>query len=386
MRYVKPHYFDEFKCTADKCQDTCCAGWKIMIDDASLKKYMNIPGSFGNRMINSLDFVDGSFLQKEGRCSFLNEKNLCDIVIQMGEDYLCDTCNRYPRHIEEFEGVREMSLSISCPEAAKLVLGCKDNIVLLEKEDDEEDPLEDEFEDFDLLLFTKLQDARSIMFDILKQREVQNEEGDSQYISVWQRIRVILELAGKLQKCLDSNRIYDMDEILQVYHETYKEMLTKDVSLMGEEERFYKIKKHFHMLERLERMRDEWSKLLQEAWDVLYAKEAADYLEIRKQFLQNYGNGGKHQAEWEVFLENLMYFFIYTYFCGAVYDDWIYSKVALAAFSVCYVQEFVMFWYVMSDKNIDKQEWVSLAYRYAREVEHSDDNLNMLEEWLQDLR
>ena len=34
----------------------------------------------------------------------------------------------------------------------------------------------------------------------------------------------------------------------------------------------------------------------------------------------------------------------------------------------------------MADKHIDMQECVELAYRYAREVEHSDENLNVLEE------
>ena len=89
------------------------------------------------------------------------------------------------------------------------------------------------------------------------------------------------------------------------------------------------------------------------------------------------------QKEWHVFKRNLLMFFLYTYFCGAVYDDWIYSKVALSVFSVIFVQEFVMCRYILADNIIDKHEWVQLAYRYAREVEHSDDNLNLLEEWLQ---
>ena len=39
MRYLKPHFYDKFVCTAGDCPDTCCAGWQIMIDDASLEKY-----------------------------------------------------------------------------------------------------------------------------------------------------------------------------------------------------------------------------------------------------------------------------------------------------------------------------------------------------------
>ena len=44
MRYLKPHFYDKFVCTAGDCPDTCCAGWQIMIDDASLEKYKNVQG------------------------------------------------------------------------------------------------------------------------------------------------------------------------------------------------------------------------------------------------------------------------------------------------------------------------------------------------------
>ena len=46
MRYLKPHFYDKFVCTAGDCPDTCCAGWQIMIDDASLEKYKNVQGEF----------------------------------------------------------------------------------------------------------------------------------------------------------------------------------------------------------------------------------------------------------------------------------------------------------------------------------------------------
>ena len=41
MRYVKPHFYDSFVCTAGDCPDTCCAGWQIMIDEESLERYEN---------------------------------------------------------------------------------------------------------------------------------------------------------------------------------------------------------------------------------------------------------------------------------------------------------------------------------------------------------
>ena len=39
MLYTRPDYYKEFICTAEQCEDTCCAGWQIVIDSASMKKY-----------------------------------------------------------------------------------------------------------------------------------------------------------------------------------------------------------------------------------------------------------------------------------------------------------------------------------------------------------
>ena len=39
MLYTYPHYYRKFQCIASECEDTCCAGWEIMIDDKALEKY-----------------------------------------------------------------------------------------------------------------------------------------------------------------------------------------------------------------------------------------------------------------------------------------------------------------------------------------------------------
>ena len=39
MLYTIPDYYHEFSCVAGKCEDTCCAGWQIVADEASLEKY-----------------------------------------------------------------------------------------------------------------------------------------------------------------------------------------------------------------------------------------------------------------------------------------------------------------------------------------------------------
>ena len=98
----------------------------------------------------------------------MNEENLCDIYTEAGEDMLCKTCTRYPRHYEEYENLREISLSLSCPAAARMVLGQKEQLMFLNEY--RETP-EEEYEQFDFFLFTKLNEIRDYFYRVIQDRD-----------------------------------------------------------------------------------------------------------------------------------------------------------------------------------------------------------------------
>ena len=371
MRYVKPHYYEDFQCTADRCPDTCCAGWQIIIDEESLEKYSRVRGPFGNRLFDSIDWEEGSFRQQKGRCCFLDEENLCDLYKILGKDSLCRTCRMYPRHVEEYEGLRELSLSLSCPVAAEMILTCREPLRLIEEETDEAEELEEEFEDFDLLMFTQLEDARAVMFALLQDRERTMD----------QRIGLTRQMVEQMQKCIDEERYYDVDGVIDQFRQLSESEMPQGISMTDEPEmsRYTKMCREYTVFGRLERLRPEWSDLLDDAWMTLYEKGEDTYQEIREEFETYCADVWKE--EWTLFSENLFLFFLYTYFCGAVYDDWIYSKFALAEFSVRWIQELIMARWAENGE-ISREDYIEIAYRYAREIEHSDENLNMLEEWL----
>ena len=168
MLYTIPDYYHEFRCVAGKCEDTCCAGWQIVADEAALEKYKNETGVFAEHLKESINWEEGTFKQdKDKRCVFLNRSNLCDMYTALGEESLCRTCKLYPRHIEEFEDVREVTLSVSCPEVARILMNKKEPMHFLSYETDEEE----EYGDFDPFLYSKLVDAREVLIDILQDRE-----------------------------------------------------------------------------------------------------------------------------------------------------------------------------------------------------------------------
>ena len=132
----------------------------------------------------------------------------------------------------------------------------------------------------------------------------------------------------------------------------------------------------------MEHLHSKWTKRLDDTWKVLYEKGESYYRDIWNQFHIAYGYHSVNKKEWERTGEQLLMFFVYTYFCGAVYDDMIYTKIALSVFSVVWIQEFFMVLWIMRQGKVSMEEMIETAYSYAREVEHSDLNLDILEEWL----
>lgn len=361
MYYRKPHYYDKFSCTAEQCPDTCCAGWQIVIDENSLEKYSNVSGDFGIRLLNSINWREGIFEQYEKRCSFLNAENLCDIYKELGADALCDTCRLYPRHIEEFENLREFSLSLSCPVVAKMILQCQESVRFLEEEDEKEE-CEEDFEDFDFLLFDCLLEVREKLFSIVQNRTIPIEK----------RMYCVLKIAKNLQTALDEGELFERDFMAEI-----------ELCLQEKAEDFsgnlYEIVQAFRKdLLRLEVLREEWKANLKAA-ENLFQKGEIWYMDKRERYKAEIKNT-IGQEQWDIYKEQLLMFFLYTYFCGAVYDDMIYSKGVLSVISVFWIEEITFWNWAKDERIIEEKNILETAYRYAREIEHSDENLNLLEE------
>lgn len=361
MYYRKPHYYEKFFCTADQCPDTCCAGWQIVIDENSLEKYSNVSGDFGIRLLNSINWREGIFEQYDKRCSFLNSENLCDIYKELGAEALCDTCRLYPRHIEEFENLREFSLSLSCPVAAKMILECQEPVKFLEEQDEQEE-CEDDFEDFDFLLFDCLLEVREKLFSIVQNRKIPVEK----------RMFCVLRTAKNLQDALDEGELFERDFISDM--ELYLQEEIKEFS--GS---FYETVQVLRKdLLRLEVLREEWKANLKAA-ENLFQKGEIWYMDKRERYKAEIKNT-IGQEQWDIYKEQLLMFFLYTYFCGAVYDDMIYSKGVLSVISVFWIEEITFWNWAKDERIIEEKNILETAYRYAREIEHSDENLNLLEE------
>ena len=141
MKIFAPDYYKDFRCIAGSCQHSCGIGWEIDIDRKTADFYKNVPGNFGKRLCENIDFHEegGTFrLCENERCPFLNEKGLCDIIINLGESALGQVCDDHPRFRNFYESRTEIGLGLCCEAAAKLILEKQSPFSVCKIEDDSE--------------------------------------------------------------------------------------------------------------------------------------------------------------------------------------------------------------------------------------------------------
>ena len=150
MKLIVPDYYSTFRCIADKCRHSCCIGWEIDIDPDTREKYRRIPGPFGARLnaaIEDGDAVSAFRLGENERCPMLRRDGLCDLIIELGEEHLCQICADHPRFRSFFTDRTEVGLGMCCEEAARLILTREKPMTLITLEDDgAEEPLAEEDE------------------------------------------------------------------------------------------------------------------------------------------------------------------------------------------------------------------------------------------------
>ncbi len=227
-----PGYYNEFKCIADKCSHSCCIDWEICIDDVTYEKY--------KRMSDILPTVtegdDGSCFElcTDGRCPHLNDRGLCNIIIEHGEEYLSEICKNHPRFYNYIGNGRvEAGIGIVCEEACRLILESEGSFKLFKTEE-----LEDENKD-DEMFFNALPYRDRIIsivegeggFDdkiaaLREQFEISRVYTSERWLDIFCSLE-ILDLSWKQElQLIKESFLHPHSEISDEYGEYYERLLT----------------------------------------------------------------------------------------------------------------------------------------------------------------
>lgn len=129
---IKVNYYDRFRCIAEECPFSCCQEWKITVDEKTLQKWQGVKlGQSEITLCNCVEKDDDGYvisLEENKKCPFLNNKKLCNIVTELGEEFLSDTCTTFPRNLNKFVDRIEYTLDFGCPAVIDLINEHKDAI------------------------------------------------------------------------------------------------------------------------------------------------------------------------------------------------------------------------------------------------------------------
>ncbi len=318
IKVFVPTYFDEFKCIADRCPDTCCIGWEVDIDNETVEKYSSLNGEISNKIkkhltrdetgCNIFTLCDGD------RCPFLNNCNLCEIHLEAGECFLSQTCTLFPRFFDDFGETREMGLGFGCPEAARIILTENKPFSLKLYEE-----IADESEDIDEDFLSDLLALRNDIFLVLQDDK----------LTFRNKAENTLNLAKAFQEKLDGD-ICDESQ-----NRTFGDCVT--------------------VLENMEYINNERKNFLKSLKD-------EPHTEI---IFNNYKND----------FEKLMTYYIFRYLLKAVYDYDVLTKVKYGVFACAVISRIYAYF-----KEPDFEKRVEIMYSYSKEIEYSDLNMDLLDE------
>ena len=339
-----------------------------MIDEKSMKKYKKYKGEYRRQLLENIDKKEKCFTQKDNRrCAFLNDDNLCEMYINAGKDMLCKTCRRYPRHFEEFENYRVVNLSMSCPEVARIILGRKSKVKFKYMTTSHD---EKPYDYFDFLLFTKLQQMQEFMINTLQDRT----------LDLKLRIGLVLGCAHDIQKRIDSDQLFEIDSLLEKYSkETFRKKAIDTLKNMRKNTTKTDIFKNrariFMNLHRLEILNSHWAEYMTLCEEIIFSNGIDFYHDAMNDFEDKY-------KDRMVEFEQILIYFISTYFLGAVYDGRMYDKVVFAVASMMFIEDMDMATFIMNEGELTFNNQVDIVHRYSRELEHSDPNVELLEEMI----
>lgn len=353
-----PDYYERFKCTADKCSDSCCIGWELDIDEKTYDFYKKTGGDFGKRLKEWME--DGSdetgacntFRLNGERCPFLNDKNLCDIYINLGEGALCKVCAEYPRFTVEYGNIRERSMAFSCEEVGRLIFENEAPTTFKEKEIRDIELTESA----EAIFINETEYIRDEAVRILQDRKK----------DFYERLTFYLNYVNKAQEVLNEEESYDgelLKRLKNIKTENF-EVFSADFSELWEE--------IIYLLGGLESLNPEWENTLSELkkkFDLEMLSELEGFRETNNKI--------------NIYFEHIAVYFTFRYFTKAVYDGDILNKAKFAVFGFFVIRSMAALRYIKNNRKLDVGDIVDVCRIYSKEVEHSDDNVfYLMEEFL----
>ena len=350
MGYIRrPAYYKAFRCIGSDCTENCCIGWEIDVDEDSLAYYNTVPGEFGVRLRASIEPPDEQTgeqahfrLDAHERCPLLNDCNLCEVLLHLGEDKMAQICTDHPRYYEWFSDGREDGLGLCCEAAADLILRQTGAPAWDVTEAENVSDIGSETE-------TELENTLFAMRDTLFRLAAEPLPFD-------QKAEALDRAACAMQE--------QYDELLFPFPAGEADGEEADEEWFSWPALFWRedtLRDLLDLLLGFEINKEDWRTLLTDA-----KARLPEILHRRAAFLT------AHPAQEQEY-SNLLVYFLYRHFMKALGDDAVREKVQLALISTAVIQLLdIREWLVSGELTHWAQ--ICICKAYSREIEYNEEN------------
>lgn len=364
MKIRVPDYFKNFKCIASECEDTCCAGWEVVIDEDTYKKYKSIGGDFGKRLKKDIVSCDDEkiFRLKGNNCAFLNENKMCDIYSELGEESLCYICTNFPRVIEELGSLREIGLSLSCPEVSRIVLR---NPKKIEFELSENDEVVSSYNDIDPQFYMLLMQCRTVIYNILQNRNM----------NLKHRVSIVISFVEEIQEKVDEDEITEIKDVKDKYlKESFiNEFVQSLEDYKGKEkDKYNSIYEWFSVYKELIHINENDPLGLDKSLKCFYEDNNKDF------YIAKHNEFNKYYEENSYVFEHILVYFVYRYFMKSVFDYDVLSKMMTSVVSYIMIKELLVVRWIENNYEFTDKDLVDIVHTYSKDIEHLEENIDIL--------
>ncbi|MBS6007327.1 MAG: flagellin lysine-N-methylase [Clostridium baratii] len=374
IRKKYPKYLKEFKCIGGACEDSCCIGWDIDIDKITFRQYYKVKDQemkkmfqknvHNNEYCQAPDVDYGKVkLKKDKRCPFLDECNYCIIQSKLGEEYLSNVCTSFPRILNKIDGYYEMSLDVSCPEAARILLLKEEGIEFEENEENlgkhiissEIDTKSKEFKNLPIKYFKEIRD---LSIKIIKNRK----------FDLNRRLYILGEFINELEEELKYNyenvqrfiKEYDINSVKDPYEKD-------DFSYLLQVDFFKKTMKYLNILNEVDSLSfKDYTKEVMTGFnfeDDNISKYANVYIEAFEEYSKEY------IIKNSFIFENYLVNFIYNYMFPFSENQSVFDGYIMLLMRYSFIRFYLVGKYIVN-KNESKEEIVRFIQVFSKSIGH----------------
>lgn len=374
IRKKYPKYLKEFKCIGGECEDSCCIGWDIDIDKITFRQYYKVKDQemkkmfqknvHNNEYCQAPDVDYGKVkLKKDKRCPFLDECNYCIIQSKLGEEYLSNVCTSFPRILNKIDGYYEMSLDVSCPEAARILLLKEEGIEFEENEEtlgkhiisSEIDTKSKEFKNLPIKYFKEIRD---LSIKIIKNRK----------FDLNKRLYILGEFINELEEELKYNyknvskfiKDYDINSVKDPYEKD-------EFSYLLQVDFFKKTMKYLNILNEVDSLSfKDYTKETMTGFnfeDDNISKYANVYIEAFEEYSKEY------MIKNSFIFENYLVNFIYNYMFPFSENQSVFDGYIMLLMRYSFIRFYLVGKYIVN-KNDSKEEIVRFIQVFSKSIGH----------------